>query len=124
MMPTIAPRTTSVIAVIQYGTAYWAHVGDSRLYLVRDGEVKAQTRDHSQVRFVRQSAEEMPRACASLTRCLGGLPQPPTTTCGVPVPLPEPTDPGAPFQSIGEDGATLPEDSGDGQTWYEETREL
>ena len=43
---------------------------------------------------------------------------------GVPVPLPEPTDPGAPFQSIGEDGATLPEDSGDGQTWYEETREL
>jgi serine/threonine protein phosphatase PrpC len=85
--PAIAPRTTSVIAVIQHGTAYWAHVGDSRLYLVRDGEVKAQTRDHSQVRFVRQSAEETPRACASLTRCLGGLPQPPTTTCGVPIPL-------------------------------------
>jgi serine/threonine protein phosphatase PrpC len=85
--PVIAPRTTSVIAIIQHGTAYWAHVGDSRLYLVRNGQVKAQTRDHSQVRFVRQSAEETPRACASLTRCLGGLPEPPTTTCGVPVPL-------------------------------------
>ncbi len=43
---------------------------------------------------------------------------------GVPVPLPEPGDPGAPFQSTGEDGAAPPEDTADGQAWYEETREL
>jgi serine/threonine protein phosphatase PrpC len=85
--PTVAPRTTAVIAVIQNGIAYWVHVGDSRLYLVRDGQALVQTRDHTQVRFIRQSAEEHPRPCASLTRCLGGLPQPPTTTCGVPTPL-------------------------------------
>ena len=82
--PPVAPRTTAVLAVIQGGMAYWAHVGDSRLYLVRDGQVHTQTRDHSQIRFVRQSGEEPSRPRASLTRCLGGMPQPPTTTCGPP----------------------------------------
>ena len=82
--PPIAPRTTAVLAVIQAGMAYWAHVGDSRLYLIRDGQVHTQTRDHAQVRFVRQSAREASHPQASLTRCLGGLVQPPTTTCGPP----------------------------------------
>ena len=36
-VPPIAPRTTAVIAIIQHGIAYWAHVGDSRFYLVRNG---------------------------------------------------------------------------------------
>ena len=85
--PPLAPRTTAVLAIVQAGTAYWAHVGDSRLYLIRDGRALAHTRDHSQVRFVRQSAAEPPRARPSLTRCLGGMPQPPTTTCGAPTPL-------------------------------------
>lgn len=80
--PPIAPRTTAVLAVIQDGVAHWAHVGDSRLYLIRDGAVYSQTRDHTQVRYVRQSENESSRRRASLTRCLGGLPQPPTTTCG------------------------------------------
>ena len=43
---------------------------------------------------------------------------------GEPVPLPEPGDPGSPLQTIGEDDAVLSEDPADGQTWYEETREL
>ena len=85
--PPIAPRTTAVLAVIQAGTAYWVHVGDSRLYLLRTGKIHRQTRDHAQVRFVRQSAGESSRPRSSLTRCLGGLEQPPTTTCGSPVRL-------------------------------------
>ncbi|MCB1923080.1 MAG: serine/threonine-protein phosphatase [Gammaproteobacteria bacterium] len=85
--PVIAPRTTAVLAVIQEGVAYWAHVGDSRLYLIRDGEVYSRTHDHTQVRYVRQSETEASRPRASLTRCLGGLPQPPTTTCGQPTAL-------------------------------------
>ncbi|MCB1723320.1 MAG: serine/threonine-protein phosphatase [Chromatiaceae bacterium] len=85
--PRIAPRTTAVLAVIQQGIAYWAHVGDSRLYLIRDGAVFSQTSDHTQIRYVRQSETEASRPRASLTRCLGGLPQPPTTTCGPPTPL-------------------------------------
>lgn len=41
------PRTTLVAAVIQNGSATWVHCGDSRLYLVRDGQLLTRTRDHS-----------------------------------------------------------------------------
>ena len=41
------PRTTVVGAVVQGGTATWAHCGDSRLYVVRDGKLLTRTRDHS-----------------------------------------------------------------------------
>lgn len=41
------PRTTLVAVILQDGCASWIHCGDSRLYLVRDGELLARTRDHS-----------------------------------------------------------------------------
>lgn len=41
------PRTTLVAAVVQAGAVTWLHCGDSRLYLVRQGELLARTRDHS-----------------------------------------------------------------------------
>jgi PPM family protein phosphatase len=41
------PRTTVVAVLLQGGSATWVHCGDSRLYLVRDGELRARTRDHS-----------------------------------------------------------------------------
>lgn len=41
------PRTTIVAALVQKGAVSWAHCGDSRLYLVRGGEMLARTRDHS-----------------------------------------------------------------------------
>jgi serine/threonine protein phosphatase PrpC len=41
------PRTTLVAAVVQAGSATWVHCGDSRLYVVRDGELLTRTRDHS-----------------------------------------------------------------------------
>ena len=41
------PRTTIVACVLQGQAAYWAHCGDSRLYLVRGGKLIARTRDHS-----------------------------------------------------------------------------
>jgi serine/threonine protein phosphatase PrpC len=44
-----SPRTTCVACVIQDNVAYWAHAGDSRLYLIRNGKVLARTRDHSRV---------------------------------------------------------------------------
>lgn len=86
-MPPIAPRTTAVLAIIQHGIAHWVHVGDSRLYLFRAGEVMVQTADHAHTQFIRFSDDAPPRARTSLTRCLGGLPEPPTTTCGTPFPL-------------------------------------
>jgi serine/threonine protein phosphatase PrpC len=41
------PRTTMVACVLQGNAAYWAHCGDSRLYLVRGDKLIARTRDHS-----------------------------------------------------------------------------
>lgn len=46
-----SPRTTIVVAVVQAGSVSWIHCGDSRLYLVRQGELLGRTRDHS---FVEQ----------------------------------------------------------------------
>lgn len=44
-----SPRTTIVACVVQDDRAWWAHAGDSRLYLVRGGRALARTRDHSKV---------------------------------------------------------------------------
>jgi serine/threonine protein phosphatase PrpC len=46
------PRTTCVACVVQAGHAYWAHVGDSRLYLYRQGSLVSQTKDHSKVQYL------------------------------------------------------------------------
>ena len=46
------PRTTCVACVVQDNVAYWAHAGDSRLYLIRDGRVITQTKDHSRIRLL------------------------------------------------------------------------
>ena len=45
------PRTTLVAAVVQGNVATCVHCGDSRLYVVREGELLMRTRDHS---FVEQ----------------------------------------------------------------------
>lgn len=40
-------KTTLVLVSIEDNIARWAHIGDSRVYLFRDGKVFAQTKDHS-----------------------------------------------------------------------------
>jgi serine/threonine protein phosphatase PrpC len=42
-----APRTTIVAVIVQDGCATWIHCGDSRFYLVRQGQLLVRTRDHS-----------------------------------------------------------------------------
>lgn len=42
-----SPRTTLVVGVVQEGSAHWIHCGDSRLYMVRAGQLLTRTRDHS-----------------------------------------------------------------------------
>ncbi len=44
-----SPRTTIVACLIQHRTAIWAHCGDSRLYWMRNGQILAQTQDHSRI---------------------------------------------------------------------------
>ncbi len=42
-----AMRTTLVVLACDCDQVYWGHVGDTRLYLFRDGKILYQTRDHS-----------------------------------------------------------------------------
>ena len=85
--PPITPRTTAVLSVIQNGMCYWAHVGDSRFYLIRDSMAIAQTRDHSLAQLASTMAEgntPHPVNRNAVTRCLGGQRVPPTATLGAP----------------------------------------
>jgi serine/threonine protein phosphatase PrpC len=72
------PRTTVVACVIQDSHAYWAHAGDSRLYLLRDQRIQTQTRDHSRVQLmVDQGLLDVKSAAVHPGRnrvysCLGG----------------------------------------------------
>jgi protein phosphatase len=71
------PRTTVVVCLIQHNTAIWAHVGDSRLYWLRGGQVLARTRDHSHVESLIARGVVPPSARAThpdrnkLYNCLG-----------------------------------------------------
>jgi len=71
------PRTTCVVCVVQDGFAAWAHAGDSRLYVLRNGRVLMRTRDHSRVqalidegRLSEDAARTHPQR-NTLTSCLG-----------------------------------------------------
>ncbi len=48
------PRATCAICLVQEGGAFWGHIGDSRIYQVRDGEVLKRSRDHSHVEVLIQ----------------------------------------------------------------------
>ena len=77
------PRTTCVACVVQAGHAYWAHVGDSRLYLFRRGQARS-----ARPRTIRRSSTSSTRASSAPTKpprhpdrnqifsCLGGLVDP------------------------------------------------
>jgi len=72
------PRTTVVACLVQDGRAWWTHVGDSRLYLIRKGRVAARTRDHTYVQQlvdsgkIREEAAENHPDRNRVMRCLGG----------------------------------------------------
>ena len=76
------PRTTCVACIVQAGFAYWAHVGDSRLSLFRQGSLVSQTRDHSKVQYLidqgligaAEAADHPDRN--KIYSCLGGLVDP------------------------------------------------
>lgn len=76
--PPINPRTTGVACVVQQGKVWWAHVGDSRFYLLRGGNVLLRTRDHSHVEDLLQQGKISQKRVKShpqrnqITRCIGG----------------------------------------------------
>ncbi len=48
------PRATCAVCLIQEGGSFWAHIGDSRIYQVRNGSVLSRSRDHSHVEVLIQ----------------------------------------------------------------------
>lgn len=48
------PRATTAICLIQGEQMYWLHVGDSRLYHIRDAKIVKRTRDHTHVETLLQ----------------------------------------------------------------------
>lgn len=86
------PHTTCVAAVVQDNTAYWAHVGDSRLYLFSDGSLIARTEDHTAVaQLVRDGIISEEEAGShpernKVSNCLGGYVAP-QVECSAPIPL-------------------------------------
>jgi serine/threonine protein phosphatase PrpC len=72
------PRTVLVACIIQDGRAYWTHVGDSRLYLLRQGRILHRTRDHTLVQQLIDEGRIREEAVAShpernrLLQCIGG----------------------------------------------------
>ena len=76
----LRPRATCAVCVVQRGEAWWAHVGDSRVYHLRGGTVVARTRDHSHVEQLLRDGtireEEIPAHPMRnyVECCLGGEP--------------------------------------------------
>ena len=84
------PRTTVVAAVVQDGVLQWAHCGDSRLYVVRQGKLLARTRDHSYAEAQHAHAGAAPEILNRnvLFTCLGSVARP-MYDLGGPIPLVE-----------------------------------
>ena len=55
--PPVEPGSTAVLCLIQNNTAWWAHVGDSRFYLFRNGLPLYRTQDDSYVEHLYQKGE-------------------------------------------------------------------
>jgi serine/threonine protein phosphatase PrpC len=48
------PRATCAICLVQEGGTWWGHIGDSRIYHLRDGKMITRSRDHSHVEVLIQ----------------------------------------------------------------------
>ena len=80
------PRTTIVACLLQGNAAYWAHCGDSRLYMVRGDKLIARTRDHSYSELQETMSQVVPMGERFnrnvLFTCLGSPGKPVVDTVG------------------------------------------
>lgn len=86
------PHTTCVAAVVQDGTAFWAHVGDSRMYYFSEGRLITRSEDHTAVaQLVREGLISEDEALNhpdrnKVSNCLGGYLSP-VVECSMPMPI-------------------------------------
>ncbi|HEX5692322.1 MAG TPA: hypothetical protein VFX76_20040, partial [Roseiflexaceae bacterium] len=80
------PRATTAVCLVQDGVAYFAHVGDSRIYHIRQGAMVERTRDHSHVELLLRDGKITPEEVQNhpmrnfVECCLGGDPAIPEMT--------------------------------------------
>jgi serine/threonine protein phosphatase PrpC len=91
--PPLQARSTCVICIIQDGFAYWGHLGDSRLYVIRNQTIIHRTVDHSRVEdlFKQGLITEQEKATHPdknlITRCIGSESQRPQPSIAPVFPL-------------------------------------
>jgi serine/threonine protein phosphatase PrpC len=84
----IRPRATCAACLVQGSNAYWAHIGDSRVYLLRGGRILERTRDHSHVELLLRSGRITERQALDhpmrnyVECCIGGDPALPEMSLG------------------------------------------
>ena len=83
------PRATCAVCLIQERGSFWAHIGDSRIYHMRDGKVLNRSRDHSHVEVLIQEgaiseAEAIDHPMRNFVECCigGDFPVPGMTITG------------------------------------------
>ena len=84
--PEVRPRATCAVCLVQGSYTYWAHVGDSRVYLLRGGKIAERTRDHSHVELLLRAGRITERQALGhpmrnyVECCIGGDPVLPEMT--------------------------------------------
>lgn len=72
------PRATCAVCLIQENGSWWGHIGDSRIYQMREGRLKTRSRDHSHVEILIQEgaiteAEALDHPMRNFVECcIGG----------------------------------------------------
>jgi serine/threonine protein phosphatase PrpC len=83
--------TTLVLVLIRYSKAYYAHIGDSRIYFFAKGQLKQITKDDSYVQALVDSGKLMPSLAEThprkneLTQAMGMRPSPVPHICSQPL---------------------------------------
>lgn len=91
--PPLQAKSTCVVCIVQDGFAYWGHLGDSRLYVVRNKALLTRTRDHSRVEelFKQGLITEKEKSTHPdknlITRCIGSENQRPQPSLSRALPL-------------------------------------
>lgn len=89
----VRPRATCALCLVQDGSAYWAHVGDSRIYHLRAGKVLKRTRDHSHIELLLREGLIAPEEMQGhpmrnfVESCIGGEALLPEMSIGMREPL-------------------------------------
>jgi len=91
--PDLKARSTCVICLVVDGFAYWGHLGDSRLYVIRNNSIYKQTVDHSRVEELYKAGKITEKEKRThpdknlITRCVGSDSKRPKPTISTGLPL-------------------------------------